>query len=239
MMESVVCLPSYAATGIARHGNHYYVSVGAAGGSIQVLDMDLNYVDSFERGDVRDVVSYKNGVIALAGTTDTPEEHGSVIIGTAGDFDNATVHTIEGFGSDYHRATIEVYEGTTALLGLSKAGWMAMDLRSAPETVYSFPNPKCDDSHGGCPTNGVSTDGNLVFTANGGYGFRVFRPQTKGNFDALEVAGRYDVHNDPTFEWRKGGHSANHVEMKGRHLFVASGSLGTFVYTITNRDTGS
>lgn len=230
LAASVVGLPSFAGTGICRQANNYYVSVGAEGGSIQALDASFAPVDAMLVGDVRDVDAHANGIIAIAGTTDTGGNMGNLILASPGALSNPMTVAIPDFGSDYHKATIEVWEGTHALLGLSEAGFKVLDLRS-PESGFLFEidNPE-PPAEGMLPnTNSVSTDGNLVFTANGEYGFRVFRPNNN-KFQELALIGfhRSEIQSGNLED----KYSANHVEMKAGHLFVASGAYGVFVYTL-------
>jgi hypothetical protein len=241
MSENVVGLPSYASTGVARHSNRYYVGVGALNGSIQMLDMDLNPVGEWTRGDIRDVDHFDGGVIALAGNTDSGVNTGDVIIARTTAFESPTVITIPGFGSDYHKATIEVWDGTHALLGMSEAGWGVIDLRGNGDFLYEETNPDgemCELGGGPllCNTNSVSTDGNLLFTANGQYGFRVFSPKNKNQFDDYELIGYYNKDFDSSTVPLEEKYSANHVELKANYLFVASGPQGVYIYSLERRN---
>jgi hypothetical protein len=76
-------------------------------------------------------------------------------------------------------------------------------------------------------TNSVSADNNLLFTANGRFGFQIFRIKDK-KFTSVERVGFVP------FDELKAGkeyYCANHVAFKGNHLFVASGAGGVNVYT--------
>lgn len=236
MARTVVRLPSYAATGVSRHSDRYYVGVGARDGSIQALDLDFGVVGSLDRADIRDIETYDNGIIALAGTTDAPETEGHVVVATSGALDNSTAIGIAGFGSDYHKATIEMWQGTVALLGLSEAGWKVMDMRSPDSFLAQVDNPAACEAGQEledllCNTNSVSTDGNIIFTANGQFGFRVFRPKSKNDFADPELLGYYHPGVEAGLPLEE-QYSANHVEFRAGHLFVASGARGVFVYTL-------
>ena len=225
---SVTGLASHAVTGIAKKDGSFYVTVGAADGELIKLSDDFEEEYSLDLPDGRDVEEYRNGVIVIAGTTDSEEEHGKVVL-VPDDDTTRTEMDILDFGSDYHKATIEIYDGSIGLLALSEAGMKIMDL-SDESIVFEAENP---DMPGGLPyTNSVSYDGNLIFSANGEWGFRVFYV-SKNDFDQTQLAGYYP------FEGLTDGlgqnYSANHVEYKSKHLFVASGSGGVQVFTLDKK----
>ncbi|MBN1980805.1 MAG: hypothetical protein JW795_04700 [Chitinivibrionales bacterium] len=230
IINSIVGLSSHATSGITRHGNTFYVSVGAQNGRIEALNSDFSRIDSLLVDDVRDVESYQNGIILVAGTTDNLSTTGKVVIADANNLHNPQEFQIVDFGSDYHKATIEVYEGTTALLGLSAAGFQVFNLNTYSK-IYEIANPVATATVK-TNTNSVSSDGNLIFTANGGYGFRIMRPKNK-QFESTEIIGFYNPSiDDPT----ETGYSANHIEFKSNYLFVASGSTGVQVYSLKKKN---
>jgi hypothetical protein len=130
------------------------------------------------------------------------------------------------FGSAYHKATVEIVGGQYAALALSQAGWSIISLRTGEE-IFSSANPVPSNPSLVTTSNSVSADGNLLFIANGNFGFQVFELKN-GNasditrigfapFDALKVGNEF--------------YSANHVAFRGNHLFVASGVGGVNIYT--------
>ena len=92
-------------------------------------------------------------------------------------------------------------------------------------TVDCFPygNDRAD-------CNSASADGNLLFTANGNYGFRIFR--ITGNFSSVTRVGYVSF-----TELTAGDeyYSANHIIFKGNVLFVASGVRGVNIYTFDKK----
>ncbi len=97
--------------------------------------------------------------------------------------------------------------------------------------LWQADNPAGNDPAIKTNTNSVSADGNLLFTANGNYGFRIFRIKN-GNFSETELVGFVP------FDELKAGeeyYSANHVTFRGNTLFVASGVGGVNVYTFTGK----
>lgn len=223
-VDNVVALPSYAGTGIRRDGNNTYVGVGALNGSIQVLDGDFNPTDeALDYADVRDLELSGSGLLAITGTTDNPAPTGRVIIlgGTP------TEVPLVDFGSDYHKATVEVWDGTLALLGLSEAGFKVLNV-STGAFIFELPNPESPVPGLLTNTNSASTDGNLIVTANGEYGFRVLRPNG-GQFDDVEVIGYFSQEYPPNGTLQE-KFSVNHVEMEDGCFFAAAGAWGVYVY---------
>ena len=229
IIASVKGLSSHATSGIARHGNNYYVGVGAQNGELEILNSNLDNEDTLLIDDIRDVEPYQSGVILVAGTTDNANQNGAVIIVKQNQIHSPKKIPISNFNSSYHKATIEVYEGTIALLGLSAAGFSVLDLTSE-SIIYSCSNPVSIQG-AASNTNSVSSDGKLIFTANGGYGFRVLRSQNK-KFESIDVVGFYHpgVESDVDI-----GYSANHVKFKSNYLFVAGGASGVHIYSLKNK----
>ncbi|MCK5816405.1 MAG: hypothetical protein KAH15_00240 [Candidatus Marinimicrobia bacterium] len=225
---SVTQLPSHAVTGIAKKSGSYKITVGAEGGKLVTLSDDFSTQTSMNLPDGRDIEEYQNGVIVIAGSTDHAGTDGKVALIPANDTISVDI-PIADFGSNYHKATIEVFEGTTALLALSEAGFKVMNLNN--ETIiYEAENPEIED--GLSYTNSVSSDGNLVFSANGEWGFRVFSVSGK-KFDEAILAGYYPYEGITDSSGQN--YSANHVEFKSNHLFVASGVGGVQVFTLDKK----
>jgi len=225
---SITQLPSHAVTGIAKTGGAFKITVGAAGGKIVTLSDDFSSQSSMDLPDARDIEEYQNGVIVIAGTTDNGEADGKVVL-VEGSDTTGTEITVTDFGSDYHKATVEVFEGNTALLALSEAGFKVLDL-SSETFIYEAANPEMD---GGLPyTNSVSSDGSLIFSANGEWGFRVFSVSGK-QFNGATLAGYYPF--EGVTDSLGQNYSANHVEYKSNNLFVASGAGGVQVFTLDKK----
>ncbi|MBN2531450.1 MAG: hypothetical protein JXB88_01090 [Spirochaetales bacterium] len=228
--NSFVYLGSYAATGIAFLDDRYYVSVGAAGGGIKILDKDMKPVEGsletpdIPADDIRDIEAYGSGVIALAGTTGSPGTDGRILVVKGNTKDNEI--TIEDFNSPEAKATIEV-NGNYAYLGLSAKGFQVCNLVEE-NILFTFNNPDGDSLH---VTNSISYDDNLIFSANGEYGFRVLNytpPATEAS-----VVGFYSF--DGLTDKEGQNYSANHIAYKSRYLFVASGAGGVSIYQLTDK----
>jgi hypothetical protein len=225
---SITQLPSHAVTGITKSGGSFKITVGAADGKLVTLSDDFVNENSMDLPDARHIADYQNGVIVIAGTTDNDEADGKVVL-VEQDDTTGTEITVADFGSDYHKATVEVFEGTTALLALSEAGFKVLDL-SNETFIFEASNPEMD---GGLSyTNSVSSDGSLIFSANGEWGFRVFAVSGK-QFDGATLAGYYPF--EGVTDSLGQNYSANHVEYKSNNLFVASGSGGVQVFTLDKK----
>jgi hypothetical protein len=228
--NSFVYLSSYAVTGIAYRDEKYYVSVGADEGGIHILDKNLDPVagtlesPDISADDIRDIEAYGSGVIALAGTTDSDETRGRILIVKGTTLTNDI--EIVDFNSPEAKATIEV-NGDYAYLGLSAKGFQVFDLTSENE-IFTYSNPDTDPLH---VTNSISYNDNLIFSANGEYGFRILDytpPETSAS-----IAGFYSYSGltDSTGQ----NYSANHIAFKNKFFCVASGAGGVLIYDLTNK----
>jgi hypothetical protein len=232
--DSIVGLKSYATTAIVDTGSSLYVGVGAKDGYIQVLNSSLGVTQNIDMPDIRDIQKYHNGIVAIAGTTDNVSLNGRVLMYSANDLDNPTILEIPDFESPYHKSTIEMYGNNFALLGLSEAGMKVLDIKDNEEDseyVFQLENPVADYTDK-TNTNSVTTDANYIFSANGEYGFRVLRVldnMNGKNAAFAEVIGYFPfegltVGDEP--------YSANHIDFKSNHLFVASGVGGVNIYLL-------
>ena len=222
---------SYAVTSIARRGSNYYIGVGAKDGGVIVTDLNLTEITTgsfITLPDIRDIEEYQNGVILLAGTTDNESTTGKVAKITDSTIEKTI--NITDFKSKYTKATIEVWKGTVALLGLAEGGMAAMDLKT-DKIYYTLPNPDSNTLHA---TNSVSSDGSLLFTANGEYGFRVLDVDgTKTDSNFAKVAGYYPYKRK--VDSNGVNYSANHVIYKSGSLFVASGVGGVQIFNLSKK----
>ncbi|MBO9539514.1 hypothetical protein J7643_02875 [bacterium] len=217
-------LRSYATTGIAKHGNRYYVGVGARDGGLSVLDTDLKETAFLAYPDVRDLDKYESGVVAVAGMTDNANPTGKVLM--VGENDKTSEIPIQNFRSDYAKSTVQA-NVHQAFLGLSQLGFQVVDLKSNA-TVFTLPNPTSDPNH---VTNSVACDGNLVFVANGEYGFRVLTlGDTKATGAGFATLVGYHSLMGEAYDGKR--YSANDLRYANGYLFVASGVGGVNVYKV-------
>ncbi|MNY18365.1 hypothetical protein D3C86_1517420 [compost metagenome] len=215
---------SYATTGIARHGNRYYVGVGARDGGIAILDTDLKETGFRPSPDVRDLDKYESGVVAVSGMTDNANPTGKVLL--LGENDKDTTIPIQNFRSDYAKSTVQAVSHQ-AFLGLSQLGFQVVDLKSN-ETMFTLPNPTSDPNH---VTNSVACDGKLVFVANGEYGVRVLTlGDTKVKGAGFATLVGYHSLMGEAYDGKR--YSANDLRYANGYLFVASGIGGVNVYKV-------
>lgn len=228
-----VILDSYVTTGIALRGDTVFVSTGADGGELVILSSDLSDSEPAAFADLRDVETYHGGVVALQGTDFSGEPSARVLtIGANGSL-RADLD-IADFGSPNKKATIEVYNNRYAFLGLSEVGFRVYYLRDDSDVVdfiYEEPNPTGLDWTTRVDTNSASYSNDLVFTANGEAGFRVFSVSERLDKDE-KVTGFLDkvgfVPFDLTDPDGDGTYwSANHVEYRqvSNRSGVSSGIL--------------
>ena len=233
IVQSIIGLKSYATTAITDQGNEIYVGVGAKNGYIQVLNNEtLEVTKDMIMPDVRDVQKYQNGIVAIAGTTDNSQTKGRILIYHANNLDNPVVMEIPDFASPYHKSTIEMYNAKYAFLGLAEAGLKVLDITDNEENsqiVFELQNPAVSYTTK-TNTNSVTTDSAYIFSANGEYGFRVLRVLNMSGKDSTfaEIVGYYPFEGLKAADGKP--YSANHIDFKANHLFVASGAGGVNIY---------
>lgn len=215
-------LPSYTATCIQRTGERVYVGVGAKNGGVAVLTHDLATQAFVADPDVRGLAPYGDGVVALAGTTDSSKTASTLDLVSSRLDRQVSIKTAL---QDYSRANLAVVNANTVLVAASLSGLVGFDLRTADVPVYTLQDPGESNL---VSTNGVAVQGNLAFVANGEYGFRVLDVSPTGSDAGLaRVLGWHEMSGDPY----GGQHlSANDVALGGDFLFVASGLGGVNVY---------
>jgi hypothetical protein len=230
--DSIVFLSSYAATGVTSYDDNYYVSLGAADGGIKILDNTMTPVqgtlDEIDllADDIRDIEAFDDGVVALAGTTDSDTITASLLIIKDSVVDSSI--PIENFDSPEAKATVEVNDNY-AYLGLSAKGFQVYDMSSdSGSPLFTYDNPDADPLH---VTNSISYYDNLIFSANGEYGFRVL-DYTPSDTSAA-IVGYYSFAGLTDDEGQN--YSANHIVYRRRCLIVAAGAGGVLFYDLSNK----
>jgi hypothetical protein len=240
-------------TGIAKNGGDIWVSVGADPGAVFLLNESLAVTEVVESEDpeldildLRDIEVYHGGVIAIAGTyapntPPGPDSSRIMLIKSGGIDDKSTILLADDLEDDT-KATIEVFDKRYAFIGQSNAGFQVVYLRddaagteSEAESIFELGNPTVGWSTR-TATNSASYSGDLVFTANGEAGFRVFEATEKlrrdipPGSDWLDLIGF--VPFDETLQESGDYYSANHIEFRDDSLFVAAGLGGVLVYQL-------
>lgn len=216
---------SFAVTAITRSGNQLVAGVGAKNGGLVLLDASLTETSFVPRGDVRDLETTGGAVLAIAGTTDSTEANSALV---TYDFRNKTELTLDNGLKAYAKATVEVDSGGLAYVALSNLGLRVVDTKKSNDVVFTLANPAGATR---ADTNSVSTDGDLMFAANGEYGFRVLRlldKQAKSASFASLVG--YHALNGATYGNKS--LSVNHLAFRNDVLFAACGAGGVNVYTL-------
>ncbi|MDB5097189.1 MAG: hypothetical protein JWM80_1610 [Cyanobacteria bacterium RYN_339] len=223
--DSLRGLRSHAATSLSLSKGSLYVGVGARDGGVEKLDASTMAGTGFTAlDDVRGLAVGAAGTFALAGTTDGTATEGRLKLLGAGD---AGIN-LGDFASAYAKATIEVNADGLAALALSKKG---LELRDSGTGALKFALDNPSDSEKEA-TNGATMDNDLVFTANGGYGFRVLQvlDRTATGDAFAHVVGRHELAGAA---YQGQTYSANMVRYRAGHLFVATGVGGVNVYRCT------
>lgn len=221
ILSGVKGLPSYATTSIRNTGGRIYAGVGAKDGGVAILDDQLNQTAFVPDADVRALDTYKDGVVALAGTTDA----GAKATPTLDIIRTALVSQtpIHATLQDYGRAAVDI-KGETLWTALSVSGVSAWDMKSLTTPAFALVDPGNSDL---MTTNGVSSDGDFVYVANGEYGFRVLKQGGDHDKAFAHLIGFHELAGDAY-----GGqhYSANDIAVGGDWLFVASGVGAVNIY---------
>lgn len=221
IVASIKGLPSYGVTSISRGGAWLWVGVGAREGGVVKLDQNLQQVAFTERDDVRAIAPTATDAVALAGTTDSLEEKGSLFSLGAPTIKVA----LPDFGSRYAKATLETTASGLGIASLSASGVEVRDLASG-ELRFALANPSDSPKEA---ANGASLDGNHLYVAQGEYGFRVVRVKDATAKGAAfgELVGMHRL-TGSLYEGQQ--LSANLVRAKGGLVMVASGVGGVNLY---------
>jgi hypothetical protein len=235
---------SNAVTAITATPNYYYISVASNKGGIIKIGKDLNINNAVFTPyiDVRSIVSYNENVYALKGAENNA---GNAVEGTPSmisyisnswSVDSSITQTMQ----PGYKATIDLYKDPSTnpnnliFLGLSEGGMkiMSMDKASgALEQKGHANNPSLPAGSAlRADTNSVSYYDKLVFSANGNYGFRIFKNNGSVKAPNFGIVG---YHNMQQSFYKISGdlqYSANDIAYRNNVLFVASGQYGVCVY---------
>ncbi|RMF10240.1 MAG: hypothetical protein D6762_01940 [Candidatus Neomarinimicrobiota bacterium] len=213
---------SFAATDVDLAGNYIYVTSGADGGMISIVDKSTFTVfDTYPVEDARGVDADGGDVGVVAGTPARlvvlDGNLGSVI----GDY------TLTGATIPFSKSTIKIRK-KKALLGVGDGGMQAICIQDG-SLIAQIDQPLLSDlPPEKTVTNSVSADKRLLFMADGEAGVYVAATNSNLNsnncsFDNLHMVGKFRFGT---------GQSANHVEFNNNVLFVASGLGGLKILTV-------
>ncbi|WP_340066557.1 DUF4114 domain-containing protein [Ascidiimonas aurantiaca] len=211
---------SASANGIAVTDNYLYVTSGQThGGTVQLNKNTLSPVAS---------ESYSNAKYVSVNGTANSSKIVSLVTGDVAEIRVADVKeglttSTYAIGEIWHQNVVETYRGKSTMefspintnqlyIAKGKGGVALVDVTTG-QTVY--------ESKGGMlvagNTNGVSTDSDYVYAANGSDGISISPHPTS-----------QDKNIEPVFYWDMGeeGASANYIVADGEWVFIAKGGGG-------------
>ncbi|AFL83257.1 hypothetical protein Belba_0600 [Belliella baltica DSM 15883] len=202
-------LEGFAGTGVTFTNSHAAVTSGN-GGIVALFDGNHNKIASTPITDLRDVAFGNNILAALSG------EDGVSLL-------NATnLNAIGKINLDKDtpdsKRTLDI-DGDLLFTseGAKGAGVYSLPSGSLVEKIAILSNPEGVEN-GDIVTNAVSFDEGLLMMANGGAGVEVVEISTNNETETLGLLSLFG--------------SSNFVKLKGKHLFVASGSKGLQILEI-------
>ncbi|BDU51251.1 carbohydrate-binding protein [Haliovirga abyssi] len=247
-------LESYTVTSINMKDSSYVVSTGAKNGGLYNIDINFSKIDKImSKDDIRDTAVSSEGLLSFF----SDGKDGDISFGN-------TVINVGDFSSEGHKAAIDIYdsikngkiykdEDLIAFLGMSDKGLKVLKINSdkTAEEIMTIDNPEGVESY----TNSVSHDGGLLFTANGGAGFRVYKINGADSIDPtipedkrakfLEFVGghtlRGDVYDNENYSANEVAYRAKRVNINGKivdknYLFVATGLGGVHIYSFISKN---
>ncbi len=210
---------SASANGIAVTNNFLYVTSGKThGGTVVLSKNDLSAVDHESYSDAKYVAvngtSNGSGIVSLV-----TGDNASVKVGTVGNELNSTSYDI---GSIFHQNVVETYRGKSTMefsplnnnhlyIAKGKDGIAMVNISSG-----SILNESKGTMLVVGNTNGVTTDGDYIYAANGSDGISI-APHPSSGEDIM-----------PFFHWDMAEEdaSANYIIADGEWVFVAKGGGG-------------
>ncbi len=248
---------SYAVTSITGTNSSYFISVGAYPGGILKVSktlvnnkLDIANAVFTQYSDVRSMTSFNTNLYALQGTDlgdgNTAAANGNVLLNNGSSW---TPYSISDFGPAGYKATIDLYkdpsknENGLIFLGLSANGLKVMsmaDSDGALTQIASISNPALSAASIAegylANTNSASYDSDFIFSANGNYGFRVFKNSNNGSNKItnpnFQIVG---YHNMQGLTYGGVEYSANDSAYRNQVLLVAAGEGGVCVYLLLTK----
>lgn len=210
---------SASANGIAVTNNYLYVTSGKTyGGTVVLNKSDLSEVDHESYSDAKYVAvngtANGSGVVSLV-----TGDNASVKVATVGTDLNSTSYDI---GSIFHQNVVQTYRGKSTMefsplnnnhlyIAKGKDGIAMVDITSG-----SILNESKGTMLVVGNTNGVSTDGDYIYAANGSDGISIAPHPSSG--EEIMPFFHWDMDEDDA--------SANYIIADGEWVFVAKGGGG-------------
>lgn len=191
---------SYTANSITNSESVLYVSSGndeASGGGVYAFDENLTQKGFSGVQDARWVMEADGVVYCLSGNPSLIRTFNSALDGR-GKFEH------KAFSSAESKMTIDVDEELIFVAG-GEQGLLVYDLEGNLQSQYSFDENSV--------TNAVTAEDGTVFVSNGEGGVHVASYEDK----EIKIIGKLELNSDE---------SVNHILLKGKKLYVASGLGG-------------
>ncbi len=220
--STTIDIPSWAATDVEVAAGRIYVTSGAAGGYVSILDAgSFNLQDSIAVEDARGVSADESDVGVVAGTPArllTFDRDSGILTHD---------YALMGATIEFSKSTIEINR-SKAILGLGDGGTQIVCLETG-EVIEYVPQPSALDLDPSVTvTNAATTYKKTLFMSNGEAG--VYVAMAKPNFsdkdcmvDNLQVLGKFRFDN---FQ------SVNHVTYRNDVLFIAGGLGGLKILAV-------
>lgn len=220
--STILDLPSYAATDVAVAKNWIYVTSGALGGYVTIIDKNtFTKHDSVEIEDARGVDTDDNDVGIVAGTPARLLTFDRELATLKNDY------ILTGANIPFSKSTIELNK-KKAILALGDGGTQIVCLETGT-VIDSVPQPVISDlTPSVTVTNAATADKRLLFMANGEAGVYVGIAETKFDSKDCEVDNLKLLGNIRFGDFQ----SVNHVAYKNDVLFIAGGLGGLKILTV-------
>ena len=219
-----VDLPSFAATDVEVAGNSIYVTSGADGGYVSILNKNtLGIQNQIAVEDARGVDSDGQDVAVVAGTP----ARLIVLDNKTGELNSD--YSLVGASIDHSKSTVEIKQGK-AFLGLGDGGMQVVCLADGTQ-ISRIDQPIMDGMDASVSvTNAVSAYKRSVFISNGEAGVYVAMAESNLDkngcaIDNLAMMGKLKM-DDLV--------SVNHVVYRSDVLFIAAGSGGLKIVEVSD-----
>lgn len=209
-------IPSWSATSVAATKNHIFVTSGAEGGQVSVLDQDdYSMVFSYPVEDARWVDEDGDEIAVLAGTP------ARILTFDFDEGEKLDEIALSGATIAHSKSTLQVLKGK-AVAAVGDGGTQIVCLETGAVIATIEPPVVSDLSPEVTVTNAAESDGKLLYLSNGEAG--VYVAYSKDKFDSKDC----DVDDLQMIgSFRFGDlESVNHVGIHGNHLYVAGGTGG-------------
>ncbi|MES2587331.1 MAG: hypothetical protein V4622_00040 [Bacteroidota bacterium] len=198
-------LPSYSGNSVNVVGDYLFVSAGSTGGGVFTLnksDLSLVQSDYFDNAKFCDIKNNQIGdqMIVLQGY---PEANLHEYIAGSNNISGKTIHNILNQNVPYNGKAVVHIDNDDVFVCTGVNGLMGFHTNALTTPFLDFDSP--GDGH----ANGVHTDANFIYIANG--------------LEGLIIVNKDDYTIHSIFSYNG---SANYVRANGEYVFIANGKGG-------------